>query len=825
MAARSGPSEQTSVDWRRLAADRNVAPAVAQGLWERANAAANEDPVKAEQAFKRMLEEAAAHDATPAVGKETLVDAKAPADPASLGPGKLTRVLEEQKAPAAAGKKDKDAASSAAAPAAPVPGGDTTPDAAKPTEKKTPEALKTEIATAVHAGQSAAALLAQSDQTTIVQALRELKETEGPGIVQKLISIAGDTIERLLATGAPDADAKAAEPIGEKTVQIDTGEEKHTAFADEAGVPMMASTPKPVTQRIEDWKKFISEQPPAVQAKVAGELARATQLTTTVADLTKKAKAGDAAAKSALTTTQQQLAASISSIGRQIPPEPEKKPAPPPPPVAAPPPPPPSASGAKPGSAPAPAPVPTTPAPTVPGKPAAPTAATPAAPPAPVAKPPPDPAAIKMADMQLLAMFRLTGNKVPVAIAKLGDQERIDESAKTAPELRKQHFPTFESLTSELPVDKVTQLDMEVGFEKGGEKLPAAFKQQVHDAFVADTYPAAINFDVLLNNVAKGGGPAGPYMMRGKPLAAADFDAAVPGDQSLARVMNVDAAFTQFLNKADAEAAFVAKYPGATPSSEELTAFVLTEAQSNASDAVRRYVSPKIVDNPSWMFPEPDIKSDAVFSQYCDLLGLYANWSPRGHMRMVVKRSAVSTKIANQQLRKPTVFDGMQSPLWMQRNNRDHNWGKTGGGIRQALMKVDWADIDQGKWALTVIDPKYAAVLNAAKAKAAKKATPAANKTIDDHEKAMTAKVATAQGAQRVEDAKAPAAPAAPNAAAPAPTAAPVAPPIAAATTAAPAVAKNDNEHADEHAAAPTPVAAVPAAPPAPTPPPLPAAP
>ncbi len=311
---------------------------MAQGLWERANTAANKDPVKAEQAFKRMLEEAAAHDATPAVGKETLVDAKTPADPASLGPGKLTRVLEEQKAPPATVKKDK-AAPSSAGPAAPAPaGGDVTADAAKKTDKKTPDTLRTEIAAAVHAGQSAAALLAGADPATIVEALRELKATEGQGLIQKLMSVAGSAIERLLDARAPDAEAKAAEPVGDK-VGIDTGEEKHTQFVDDAGVPMMASTPRPVTQRLDDWKRYLSEQPPAVQSRVAPEIARATQLTTTVADLTKKAKAGDAAAKTALATAQQQLAGSISAIGRQIPPEPEKKPAPPPTPAAPPPPP------------------------------------------------------------------------------------------------------------------------------------------------------------------------------------------------------------------------------------------------------------------------------------------------------------------------------------------------------------------------------------------------------------------------------------------------------------------------------------------------------
>ena len=119
----------------------------------------------------------------------------------------------------------------------------------------------------------------------------------------------------------------------------------------------------------------------------------------------------------------------------------------------------------------------------------------------------------------------------------------------------------------------------------------------------------------------------------------------------------------------------------------------MTEMQANAPAAVKKYVLPDIVNYPSWLFPEPDIKADAVFSQYCRF--------PARALRQLVSegspphgREALGgAKVAKQELKKPTVFDGAMSPLWMQRNNRDHNWGKTGGGMREALMKVDWADM------------------------------------------------------------------------------------------------------------------------------------
>ncbi|MBA3458856.1 MAG: hypothetical protein H0T46_02765, partial [Deltaproteobacteria bacterium] len=243
MAARSGPSEQAGVDWRRLASDRNVAPDVAKGLWERASATAPDDPQKSERAFKRMLEEAAAANVTPEPGRETLVDAKGADDASSLGPGKVTRVLEEQKGsgPADPSKAKPEKAGAEAAPA----GAGAAPDAAKASGKPSPEGLRTELSAAVASGKNAAEVLAKADPASIVQALKELRDTEGPGLLQKLMSSAGTAIERILDARGAEADPAAAPPVGDK-VKIDAGpDEQHTQYVDDAGEPMMASTPRP----------------------------------------------------------------------------------------------------------------------------------------------------------------------------------------------------------------------------------------------------------------------------------------------------------------------------------------------------------------------------------------------------------------------------------------------------------------------------------------------------------------------------------------------------------------------------------------------------
>ncbi|HEU4729936.1 MAG TPA: hypothetical protein VFT22_18695 [Kofleriaceae bacterium] len=736
MVAGHARLEEGGIDWRRLAAERNVSHVVARGLWEHARATAPDDPVLAERAFLRMLEDAEAANATHEPGRETLVDAAPGArDASSLGPGKWTRVLlEEPKPRTPAGAARRGTETAAQAPAE---------RGAETGKQASAEELRKKLVAAGQASKHAAALLAASDPATILEALRELRDGEGPGVLQKIMSVAGGAIERILGQRSQDPAAQAG-PVGER-VQFSVGDEVHTQYVDDDGVPMMASTPKPVTAKVEEWRAHAAGQSPAVQQRVAPELARATSLGATATDQAKKAKTGDPAAKAARPGTQQALGGSLATISRQIGAEPAKRP--PAPPATAPAPAPAPVHGVPDSAAANRTPAATTPAPATP-----PAIATSAAKgPDPAAANKPDPAAVKVADDLLHKAFHLCGGKLPHALAALSDQERIDQSARPAADLRHQHYPTFDGLKAVMSpgaLEKATQLDHEVGLDKGAEGLPDRFKGEVLAAFHADTYATTASFEALFNEVAKHG-----YMMKGKPLTAADFNAAVPAEHSLARVINTDGAFSRFLKADVAERDWSHDHPGETaPSADELTAYVLQKAKADASGTVTKYVLPTIVEFPSWLFPEPDIKADAVFSQYCDLLALYANWYPQGHLRMVVKRAAVTDKITRGGLRKPTVFDGTLSPLWLSRDNRDHNWGKTGGGLREALMKVDWNDIDHGKWVLAAIDPKYQAVLDAQRAKNAHKATAADAKVIADHEKSKVAQTETAQAAQRAED-------------------------------------------------------------------------
>jgi hypothetical protein len=201
------PPEEGGTDWRRLAADRNVSHAVARALWQRAHAASPGDPMRAEHAFHSMLEEAAAANATPEPGRETLVDATPGArDTSSLGAGKWTRVLlEEQKPGSRSGSGKRATESTAQAPAQRA-----TEDGPRPSA----EELRNKLVAAARASKHAAALLAASDPATIVEALRELRDRGGPGVLPQLMRVAGGAIERILDQRLSDPQPRTG-PVGE----------------------------------------------------------------------------------------------------------------------------------------------------------------------------------------------------------------------------------------------------------------------------------------------------------------------------------------------------------------------------------------------------------------------------------------------------------------------------------------------------------------------------------------------------------------------------------------------------------------------------------
>src|SRR5512146_2543630 len=75
------------VAWLALARSSNVSEEVARVLWARAKAEAGNDPIRAERAYKKLLEDSAAIDA---LAREL----EAHGDGGLLDPGKWTRVLD-----------------------------------------------------------------------------------------------------------------------------------------------------------------------------------------------------------------------------------------------------------------------------------------------------------------------------------------------------------------------------------------------------------------------------------------------------------------------------------------------------------------------------------------------------------------------------------------------------------------------------------------------------------------------------------------------------------------------------------------------------------
>jgi hypothetical protein len=323
----AGPeaSQQATIDWRRLAADKNVAIDVARGLWEQAKAAAA-DPVTRSTLFRRLLDDAAKDPgAAQEPGRSTLVNAKGPEDPTSLGAGKTTLVLlEAQRSGATANPADatneaapaqgKDATAAKDAATA-APGGDANKKDEPPTAPPTVNKLRDDLVAAAEATQDAAALLATVDAATIVEALKQLR-AGSPTILQKVLTVAGAAIERMLGQQLPDpTQAQAGGPVG-ISVPIVTMDGVETQTIRDDGAPMINDMT--VAEKVSQWVADIQKRTAAEQEAATPTLARAAALDQTAADQAKKTKLGDEAAKAALPDTQRQLGATLGTISREV---------------------------------------------------------------------------------------------------------------------------------------------------------------------------------------------------------------------------------------------------------------------------------------------------------------------------------------------------------------------------------------------------------------------------------------------------------------------------------------------------------------------------
>lgn len=129
-----------------------------------------------------------------------------------------------------------------------------------------------------------------------------------------------------LGTATPAASGSG--PVGDR-IQFSVGDEVHTQYIDDDGVPMMASTPTPVVEKVQDARAKLAGQPPLVQQRVEPELTLATRLVSTASEQAIEAKAGDPAAKAALRGTQEALGSSLGTIARHVGTEPNSQPRPP----------------------------------------------------------------------------------------------------------------------------------------------------------------------------------------------------------------------------------------------------------------------------------------------------------------------------------------------------------------------------------------------------------------------------------------------------------------------------------------------------------------
>ena len=92
--------------------------------------------------------------------------------------------------------------------------------------------------------------------------------------------------------------------------------------------------------------------------------------------------------------------------------------------------------------------------------------------------------------------------------------------------------------------------------------------------------------------------------------------------------------------------------------------------------------------NPGWFSPDEIQVSPADNDGYEELMTMFAlqpEWYPEGALGLDIDTSGIHNA------RKPTAFDGMMSPLWVQRPQDAQTFGVTGGGAREYVA-------DAPKW-------------------------------------------------------------------------------------------------------------------------------
>ena len=89
------------------------------------------------------------------------------------------------------------------------------------------------------------------------------------------------------------------------------------------------------------------------------------------------------------------------------------------------------------------------------------------------------------------------------------------------------------------------------------------------------------------------------------------------------------------------------------------------------------------VGYPAWFTPDKVEVSTDPTSGYADLMTIFAlqpEWFPEGNVLFDIDPAGI-----NGELRKPTAYDGMQSSLWVARNQPAQTFGLTGGQAREYI--------------------------------------------------------------------------------------------------------------------------------------------
>lgn len=478
------------------------------------------------------------------------------------------------------------------------------------------------------------------------------------------------------AAAAAEAEARKlppGAPIGRKQ-PFTVNKDGHEHSINEAGTPIVKSTPTPVTEKLTELQNKLAALPATDpdKATATAEITRAQALEVRVAELAKKVKEGDPAAPALLDAQQIALAQSVASIWKLA--EPEKL------------------DEAK-------------------------------------AKAAIDSRVTDCTDISAELAKDWVGKERAELESKYIDTEKM-RRAVIAKYLTPTPNPSrIKTIASKDPIatQKFADIDNEAHIDPAHGDLKKPFYDKVHAELSKDTYT-----DRSRTYQAQKDGAGFAFNCKGKKIPANRISPLASRNHSVEKLYDMPGGAKDKI-KGDIDAQISAEMTalGAKPDAittaladENLRKKAYRHILAGGRDPLTTIDKTKPISPwPTWYAPgEITVAAGGTpngeFAKMMTLGALQPEWYPHGTCVLNIDRRISG---AARELFKPTAFDGLMSALWTARNMTEDDYGVTGGGLGEFLeANIPFTDVTSATCVIPTDD--FLADIQRANTEATKKA-------------------------------------------------------------------------------------------------------